>query len=79
MAGNGEPYSLLDEPSPEPCSSSDEPSTEPCSPVDEPHQTKNEIKPPVLPDNEEPIPAFQPRCSERVRRTPTWLKDYDLF
>ena len=37
-----------------------------------------ESKPPVLPDNEEPVPAFQPRYSERVRRTPTWLKDYDL-
>ena len=29
-------------------------------------------------DNVEPIPASQPRRSERARRTPVWLEDYDL-
>ena len=31
-----------------------------------------------VPDSAEPIPTFQPRRSERARRPPTWLEDYDL-
>ena len=30
------------------------------------------------PDSAEPVLAFQPRRSERARRPPTWLEDYDL-
>ena len=32
----------------------------------------------LVPDSAEPIPTFQPRRSERARRPPTWLEDYDL-
>jgi len=32
-----------------------------------------------VPVNEEPIPAFQPRCSQRARRAPAWLEDYDIL
>ena len=31
-----------------------------------------------VPDSAEPIPAVQPRRSERARRPPAWLEDYDL-
>lgn len=60
----------------------------PCLPESLPEQTQTdtpetEVKDSLslaqsAPDSVDPIPACQPRRSERARRPPTWLEDYDL-
>lgn len=82
------------EPSPEPCSPIDEPhqAENESKPPDLPEFLPGQIHtqtPEIevndsipatesVPVNEDPIPAFQPRRSERARRAPAWLEDYDL-